>query len=93
MVGVTLQGGGQPGDQGTLVPSAADGSWAETEAAQVVDVQRRNLDAIHLATKALPVGSEVEIRVDVERRTDLMSQHTGQHVGIIGGRSLVVACC
>ena len=75
-----IQGGGQPGDQGMLVPQSTNGSSSEDLAIRVVDVQRRNLDAVHFATGELPVGSEVEVRVDVDRRTDLMSQHTGQHV-------------
>ena len=74
------EGGGQPSDTGSLVPLDASGSPIEAESAIVREVARRNLDAVHFVTKAFPVGSQVLARVDMERRTDLMSMHTAQHL-------------
>jgi len=74
------EGGGQPSDTGSLVPLDASGSPIEAESAIVSSVFRRNLDAVHFVTKAFPVGSQVLARVNMERRTDLMSMHTAQHL-------------
>ncbi|GAA5848505.1 hypothetical protein JCM5353_007455 [Sporobolomyces roseus] len=74
------EGGGQPSDTGSLVPLDASGSPIEAESAIVKGVNRRSLDAVHFVTKAFPVGSQVLARVNMERRTDLMSMHTAQHL-------------
>lgn len=74
------EGGGQPSDTGSLVPLDASGSPIEAGSAIVKEVARRNFDAVHFVTKAFPVGSQVLARVNMERRTDLMSMHTAQHL-------------
>ncbi|GAA5906613.1 putative alanine--tRNA ligase [Sporobolomyces salmoneus] len=74
------EGGGQNSDTGSLVPLSSSGSPIESSSALIRSVFRRNLDAVHLVTRPFPVGSQVLVRVDFERRTDLMSQHTAQHL-------------
>jgi alanyl-tRNA synthetase len=60
------EGGGQPGDRGTL------GS------AQVLDTQERGGEVLHVLDRA--VEGEVEGQLDWERRFDHMQQHHGQHL-------------
>ncbi|GAA95071.1 hypothetical protein E5Q_01726 [Mixia osmundae IAM 14324] len=69
------EGGGQPSDEGRL--SALDGDKIIVNVAQV---QRHGLDAVHYVDKPLAVGQRVRVDVDWDRRTDLMDQHTGQHL-------------
>lgn len=73
-------GGGQPTDTGSIVPLDANGSPIESESAFIREVVRRNLDAVHFVSKPFPTGSKVLVRVDMTRRTDLMSLHTAQHL-------------
>src|SRR5882762_7865299 len=61
------EGGGQPGDRGTLAGAA------------VVDVQEKDGAVLHVLDKPLPTG-EVEGVVDWQRRFDHMQQHHGQHL-------------
>lgn len=67
------EGGGQPCDLGTL------------NDANVLDVQQRGEEIIHMCDKALEAGSTVSGCIDWDRRFDLMQQHTGEHIlsGII----------
>lgn len=67
------EGGGQPCDQGTLAH------------VQVLDVQEREDQIVHLCDSPLSVGQEVYGQIDWNRRFDLMQQHTGEHIvsGII----------
>lgn len=90
------EGGGQPSDTGRIVPlgqqqpdsgsqtpprdSTAAAASSMNEAAVVRQVIRRNLDAVHFVSKPVEVGTEVRVEVDMDRRRDLMDQHTGQHV-------------
>lgn len=60
------EGGGQPGDRGTL------------GAAHVLDTQDRQGVVLHLVDR--PVAGEVEAQIDWERRFDHMQQHHGQHL-------------
>jgi len=62
------EGGGQPGDQGTLGGAA------------VLDVQDRDGEVLHLLDRPLDAGREVEGTVDWSRRFDHMQQHHGQHL-------------
>src|SRR4051812_15962166 len=62
------EGGGQPADRGTL------------SGAQVVDVQESDGKVLHLLDRPLAAGTEVEGKVDWERRLDHMQQHHGQHL-------------
>jgi alanyl-tRNA synthetase len=69
------QGGGQPGDTGTLV-------WKDGETT-VVDAQESGDDVIHVLgpdTTPPPEGTEVTGRIDMVRRRALMRAHTGEHV-------------
>ena len=70
------EGGGQACDLGTL------------GGAQVLDVQERGEEVIHLLNGPMEVGAQVEGSIDYERRFHLMQQHTGEHIvsGIIHRR-------
>ena len=70
------EGGGQPGDRGTLNGVA------------VTDTHEKDGVILHYCAEPLPVGAEVTGRIDRERRFDLMQQHSGEHIvsGIICGR-------
>jgi misacylated tRNA(Ala) deacylase len=71
-------GGGQPADQGTL--TVGDST------AEVVDVTRSGAAVVHRlrlrppAMGKMAVGTEVEGRVDWERRHQFMRLHTAQHL-------------
>ncbi|KAK4699223.1 misacylated tRNA(Ala) deacylase, partial [Phenoliferia sp. Uapishka_3] len=73
------EGGGQNSDQGTLQLLSPEGT-VEGAPANVREILRRNLNAVHFVSAAFPVGSRVRVQLDVERRRDLMCQHTGQHL-------------
>jgi len=60
------EGGGQPGDRGTLGP------------ARVLDTQERQGVVLHVVDR--PVEGEVDAQLDWERRFDHMQQHHGQHL-------------
>lgn len=60
------EGGGQPGDRGTL------------DGVPVLDTQERDGTILHFVQA--PVTGEVEGRVDWARRFDHMQQHHGQHL-------------
>ena len=65
------EGGGQPGDRGTL------------GAARVLDTQDQAGDVLHLLDPAgatLAPGDAVEGKVDATRRFDHVQQHHGQHL-------------
>ena len=70
------EGGGQACDLGFLGGT------------QVLDVQERGEDVVHLCSGPLEIGSIVEGTIDYKRRFDLMQQHTGEHIvsGIIHRR-------
>jgi alanyl-tRNA synthetase len=66
------EGGGQPGDRGTLNGHA------------VLDTREEDGVVLHLleagAAAGLRVGAEAALRLDVERRQDLSAHHTAQHL-------------
>ena len=62
------EGGGQACDHGTI------GN------ATVLDVRERGESIIHLCNSAVETGTEVNCRLDYERRFDLMQQHSGEHI-------------
>lgn len=62
------EGGGQPADQGSLNGFA------------VLDVQEEGEDLVHLVAGRLEPGTQVQGRIDWERRFDLMQQHSGEHL-------------
>ena len=70
------EGGGQPGDTGTL------------DSVRVLDTHVRGEEIVHYCDAPLPVGSAVQGTIDWARRFDYMQQHSGEHVvsGIIHRR-------
>lgn len=62
------EGGGQPGDVGTIA------------GAVVLDSQNVDGYAVHTVDTALEPGSEVEVKLDWTRRFDNMQQHSAQHL-------------
>ncbi|SGY19553.1 BQ5605_C014g07681 [Microbotryum silenes-dioicae] len=77
------EGGGQPCDHGTiqLVHEGQTSTEEEGEKKiRVENVQRKSLDAVHYVDRFVEVGTKVRIEVDMQRRWDVMLQHTGQHL-------------
>lgn len=62
------EGGGQPGDRGTL------GN------AQVLDTREHDGVVLHLLDRPLETNSDLECSIDWARRRDHMQQHHGQHL-------------
>jgi len=62
------EGGGQPGDSGFL------------GGVRVLDTHEKAGEIIHYCEGPLSVGTEVEGRIDFERRFDFMQQHSGEHM-------------
>ena len=71
------EGGGQPGDRGTL------------NDVTVSDTQERGEEIIHLTDQPLEVGAAVTGRLDWPHRFSLMQNHSGEHIvsGIIHRRT------
>lgn len=67
------EGGGQPFDKGSII-------LPDDKVIEVKSVLRDKLTALHLTEEPLEPGTEVTLKVDWERRVDLMQQHTGQHL-------------
>ena len=70
------EGGGQPGDTGTLGP------------VRVTDTHEKDGVVWHFTDGPLEPGTAVEGTVDWDRRFDLMQQHSGEHIvsGIVHTR-------
>lgn len=70
------EGGGQPGDTGTL------------DSARVLDTHARGEEIVHDCDAPLAAGSTVRGTIDWARRFDYMQQHSGEHIvsGIIHRR-------
>ncbi len=70
------EGGGQPGDTGTL------------DSVRVLDTHARGELVVHTCDAPLAVGSTVRGTIDWARRFDYMQQHSGEHIvsGIIHRR-------
>lgn len=66
------EGGGQPGDRGTLTYDGA--------AVPVLDTQLQAGEPTHLCAAPIPVGEKVEGALDWPHRFDLMQQHAGEHL-------------
>ena len=62
------EGGGQPGDTGTLGGTA------------VLDTREEGGEIVHLCREPLTVGETVEGQIDYDRRFGFMQQHTGEHM-------------
>ena len=62
------EGGGQPCDIGIM------------NQVEVTDVQEKDGEIWHRTREAIPEGTEVNCKIDWERRFDLMQQHSGEHL-------------
>lgn len=62
------EGGGQPGDTGTLSDS------------DVLDTVEEGGEIVHICSSSCDAGSEVSGSIDWDRRFDHMQQHTGEHI-------------
>ncbi|MCH1539951.1 MAG: alanine--tRNA ligase [Candidatus Poseidonia sp.] len=69
------EGGGQEGDHGELLGSEVS--------VAVMDTQKIGQTIVHLCNGSLKVDSEIEGRLDWDRRKQLMDHHTAVH--IVGG--------
>jgi alanyl-tRNA synthetase len=69
------EGGGQVGDTGEL----SDGTQV---IARIVDTQKQNDVHVHIldAAVAVPVGKELTVRVDADRRARIKPHHTATHL-------------
>lgn len=67
------EGGGQPSDRGYIIVNPE-------KKVEVLDVQRKNLRAVHIVEEPIENGIDVELEVNWRRRLDHMQQHTGQHL-------------
>ena len=62
------EGGGQPGDTGTL------------GGVRVTDTHERSGEIVHYCEGPLEPGTEVEGQIDYARRFELMQLHSGEHI-------------
>ncbi len=62
------EGGGQPYDTGML------------NEVRVWEVQEKDDEIWHYTKEPMEIGTQVEARIDWERRFDLMQQHSGEHI-------------
>jgi alanyl-tRNA synthetase len=70
--------GGQPFDTGVLRASSSGGGALEIPVEQVEEDEQGVV--WHFARQRIEKGTEVEGRIDWDRRFDHMQQHTGQHL-------------
>ncbi len=73
---MTITGGGQPSDHGTLLPLTNE----STKPIAINHVQRDGLRCVQFSSEPLSPGTKVLQQVDFKRRWDHMQQHTGQHL-------------
>jgi len=66
------EGGGQPGDIGTLA--------TEHQVIKVIEVKKQDSALIHVLDQDIALGQEVIGRLDWDHRYTLMKHHTGTHV-------------
>ncbi len=62
------EGGGQPGDQGTI------------NGIRVTDTHEKDGLVLHYTEEPIAVGTEVKAVIDWNRRFDLTQQHSGEHM-------------
>ncbi|UYP45891.1 Alanine--tRNA ligase [Candidatus Lokiarchaeum ossiferum] len=62
------EGGGQPGDIGTM------------NDIEIQDTQKIEGRIYHITDKSIPIGSNVELKLNWNHRYELMQAHSGQHV-------------
>ncbi len=68
------EGGGQPGDFGTLEVPGQEGLI------KVTDTHERGEDVVHYTEKPIEVGATVRGTINWENRFDLMQNHSGEHI-------------
>lgn len=73
---LTISGGGQPSDYGTILPL----SGPPSEPIPITFIERQGLRCIFHSPQPLEVGTLVLQEINFERRFDHMQQHTGQHL-------------
>ncbi len=76
------EGGGQPGDCGTLLIEGTK------ESVEVFDTHEKNEEILHYTKTAIPIGTVVTGTINWERRFDHMQNHSGEHIvsGLICSR-------
>lgn len=62
------EGGGQDADRGWI------------NGIEVLDVREKGDQILHLLEKPISAGTEVDLKIDWERRLDHMQQHCGEHL-------------
>lgn len=62
------EGGGQPADRGAI------------GASRILDAHEREGIVYHTCSAPVPVGSRVNVTLDLERRLDHSARHTGEHM-------------
>ncbi len=72
------ESGGQPWDTGVLTATARSGAVLEVAVERVEEDETG--EVWHFVRKPLIQGTELDGRVDADRRMDHMQQHTGQHL-------------
>ena len=65
------EGGGQPSDRGFI--------YLGEEKIQVFDVQEGNPNTVFVS-KPMPVGAQVQCKIDKKRRFRLSQNHSGEHI-------------
>ena len=70
--------GGQPFDKGSLTPNSPGETALDIPVEQVEEDEEGTM--WHFVRKPLSAGTNVQGRIDWERRFDHMQQHTGQHL-------------
>ena len=76
------EGGGQSGDEGSLVPAGSDLKI------QVADTQEKDGRILHIADQPLDPGTVIKGRIDFEKRFGRMQNHSGEHIvsGLVNSR-------
>lgn len=74
------EGGGQAADLGIIRVQKTIEKENEETVAEVLDVQIKGDTIIHTTRVALPVGQEVEGRIDWDLRFERMQSHSGEHI-------------
>ncbi len=69
------EGGGQPGDQGTLTVCGQ-----EEKIIEVTDTHEKEDLVWHYTSEPLEPGTQVRGRINWQRRFDMMQNHSGEHI-------------
>ena len=66
------EGGGQPGDTGTL--------QCGDQILEITDTHEKEGEILHFCEQPLEIGSKVKGTINWKRRFDLMQNHSGEHI-------------